>query len=76
MSVGNEPGNEDTMFTLQRINDGAYYRTPRSPVAHFGTTLDLARATTWTDTKIPERICNRLAAKGDGYWRVVSATVQ
>ncbi len=63
------------MFSLQRVSDNAFYRAPRSPLAHYGTTPDATRATTWFEKKIPERMCNRFASNGMGHWRVVPAAV-
>ena len=60
------------MFMLQRISDGAYYRTPKSVHAQYGTTMDATRATTWFETKIPTRIRGRFEDNGS-YWRVVPA---
>ena len=61
------------MFILRRSSDGAFFKAPRSPLAHYGTTLDASRATTWTEKRIPERMANRFAEKGMGHWHVTIA---
>lgn len=61
------------MYILRRASDGAFYRAPRSPLAHFGTTPDADRATMWTEKRIPERMANRFAEKGMGHWSVTLA---